>query len=427
MPGHSTSWLAAYPELASGPGPYQVERKWGVFDPAIDPTSDHVYHFLNDFIGEMAQVFPDQYFHIGGDEVNGKQWDKSAKVHDFMQKQGIKDNHALQAYFNRRLQEIVSKHKKIMVGWDEILHPDLPKQIVVQSWRGQASLAEAARLGYRGLLSYGYYLDLMQPAAHHYSVDPLSEGSAGLSAEEQQRILGGEACMWAEFVTPGNVDGRIWPRAAAVAERLWSPQEVKDADSMYGRLERVSEYLEYLGLIHNRSHQLMLERLAGGRDIRSLQVLADVLEPVKEYGREADHPYDSSTPLNRLVDAVPPESDTARQFALLVNNWLGQPTPASTDALKRRLTQWRDNDKELAPVLASNSLLKEVIPLSQTLQSAADSALQAVEFLDHGGGAPAGWRDQQLAMLKTAEKPQAELLNMVIPAIEKLVAATKPL
>jgi hexosaminidase len=426
MPGHSTSWFAAYPELASGPGPYEVERKWGVFDPAMDPTSDHTFHFLNDFIGEMARLFPDQYFHIGGDEVNGKQWDKNVKIHDFMQKQGLKDNHALQAYFNRHLQEIVSKHKKIMVGWDEILHPDLPKQIVVQSWRGQASLAEAARLGYRGLLSYGYYLDHMQAASFHYSVDPLSEGATSLSAEEKQRILGGEACMWGEFVTPGNVDGRIWPRAAAVAERLWSPQEVSDVNSMYARLERVSDYLEYLGLIHSRTHQLMLERLRGGKDVRSLEVLADVLEPVKEYGREAYHPYDSFTPLNRLVDAVPPESDTAREFAALVSTWLRQPDPTSADTVKKLLLQWRDNDAELAPVLESNSLLKEIVPLSQTLRSAADTGLQAVDFLSHGGGAPAAWREQQLAMLKTAEKPQAELLNMIIPSVEKLVAATTP-
>jgi hexosaminidase len=426
MPGHSTSWFAAYPELASGPGPYEVERKWGIFDPAMDPTSDRTYRFLNDFIGEMARLFPDQYFHIGGDEVNGKQWDKNAKINEFMLKQGIKDKRALQAHFNRRLLEIVSKHKKIMVGWDEILHPDLPKQTVVQSWRGQASLAEAARLGYRGLLSYGYYLDLMQPASFHYSVDPLNEGAANLTAEEKQRILGGEACMWAEFVTPGNVEGRIWPRAAAVAERLWSAQEITEVNSMYSRLERVSEYLEYLGLIHSRAHQLMLERLRGGKDVRSLKVLADVLEPVKEYGREADHPYDSSTALNRLVDAVPPESDTARQFAALVSTWLSQPTPASADAVKIWLTQWRDNDKDLAPVLESNSLLKEIVPLSQTLHSVADTGLQAMDYLSQGGSAPAAWREQQLAMLKTAEKPHAELLNMIVLSVEKLVAATKP-
>ncbi len=427
MPGHSTSWFAAYPELASGPGPYQIERKWGIFDPAMDPTSDHTYRFLNDFIGEMAQLFPDQYFHVGGDEVNGKQWDKNAKIREFMQKQGIKDNHALQAYFNRRLQAIVSKHRKIMIGWDEILHPDLPKQTVVQSWRGQASLADAARLGYRGLLSYGYYLDLMQPASFHYSVDPLGGGAANLTAEEMQRILGGEACMWAEFVTPGSIDGRIWPRAAAVAERLWSPQQVNNVHSMYSRLETVSEYLEFLGLVHNRTYHLMLERLRGSNEVRSLQVLAEILEPVKEYGREQEHQYDSSTPLNRLVDTVPPESATALRFAEVVDTWLGHPSSSpELESIKNSLIRWRDNDQELEPVLQSSLLLKEVIPLSQSLQSVANAGLQALDYLNQGGRAPAGWREQQLAMLKTAEKPQAELLNMIVPSVEKLVAATTP-
>ena len=230
--------------------------------------------------------------------------------------------------------------------------------------------------------------------------------------------------MWGEFVTPGNVDGRIWPRTAAVAERLWSPQETNDVNSMYRRLEKVSEYLEYLGLVHNRTHQLMLERLRGGRDVRSLQVLADVLEPVKEYGREEAHSYDSLTPLNRLVDTVPPESDTARRFAALVESWLSHPSQSSGDALKQWLTQWRDNDQELEPVLQGSSLLKEAIPLSQNLQEVANAGLQALDYLGKGGTAPAIWRDQQLAMLKVAEKPQAELLNMIVPAIEKLVSAT---
>ena len=232
--------------------------------------------------------------------------------------------------------------------------------------------------------------------------------------------------MWAEFVTPGNVDGRIWPRAAAVAERLWSPQETNDVNLMYRRLENVSQYLEYLGLVHNRGRQLMLERLRGGRDIRSLQVLADVLEPVKEYGREENHPYDSFTPLNRLVDAVPPESDTARRFLMLVDGWLSHPSQSVADSLKQSLTEWRDNRQELQPILEGSALLKEAIPVSETLQAVADAGLQALDYLGHGGSAPSSWRDQQLAMLKAAEKPQAELLNMLVPAIEKLVAATAP-
>jgi hexosaminidase len=115
----------------------------------------------------MAKLFPDRFFHIGGDEVNGKQWDANPSIQKFKRTHGLKNNEDLQAYFNKRVQEIVHKHGKTMVGWDEILRPDLPKSIVIQSWRGQQSLADAARQGYRGLLSYGYYLDLMWPASRH--------------------------------------------------------------------------------------------------------------------------------------------------------------------------------------------------------------------------------------------------------------------
>src|SRR6202451_2377455 len=248
MPGHSTAWFVGYPELASGPGPYQIERKWGVMDPAMDPTNEKTYKFLDSFIGEMAKLFSDQYFHIGGDEVNGQEWDANPHIQAFMRAHGLKTNQDLQAYFNTRVQKIVSKHGKMMVGWDEILRPDLPKDIVVQSWRGQDSLAAAVRQGYRGILSYGYYLDLMWPASRHYAVDPLSDGAANLTPEEKQRVLGGEACMWSEYVSPENIDSRIWPRAAAIAERLWSPQDITDVNSMYERLDYVSRWLDWLRL-----------------------------------------------------------------------------------------------------------------------------------------------------------------------------------
>ncbi len=244
MPGHSTAWFVGHPELASGKGPYEIERRWGIFDPAMDPTSEKVYKFLDDFIGEMARIFPDHYFHIGGDEVSGKEWDANPKIQGFMKAHGIKNNEALQAYFSGRVQKLVTKHGKTVVGWDEVLVEGVPKDIVIQSWRGQASLAKAAKQGFRGILSNGYYLDLGWSAARHYAVDPMSGDAANLSAEEKQRILGGESCMWAEYISPENVDSRIWPRNAAIAERLWSPQEVRDPASMYARLDFVSARLE---------------------------------------------------------------------------------------------------------------------------------------------------------------------------------------
>src|SRR3981189_2952813 len=268
MPGHSRSLFAGYPELASGPGPYTVEP--GGPDAVMDPTREETYKFIDKFIDEMAKLFPDDYFHIGGDEVNGHQWDANPKIQAFIHAHGMKNNQDLQAYFNQRLQKILSKHHKIMMGWDEVLHPDLPKTVVVQSWRGQQSLATAAQQGYSGLLSFGYYLDLMWPASRHYAVDPMSGAAASLNPEEKRRILGGEACMWSEWVTPENIDSRIWPRNAAIAERLWSPPEVQDPGSMYARLDELSWRLEWLGLTHRSNLISALHRMAGTGEIAAL-------------------------------------------------------------------------------------------------------------------------------------------------------------
>ena len=427
MPGHTTSWFVAYPELASGPGPYEISRHFGVHDAAMDPTLEHTYKFLDEFIGEMARIFPDQYFHIGGDEVNGKQWAGNPKIQAFMHAHGLKNARDLQAQFNKRLQTIVKKHGKIMEGWDEILHADLPKEVVVQSWRGQKALYDAVQQSYRGMLSFGYYLDLMQPASQHYLIDPFGGAAANLTAEEKQRVLGGEACMWSELINPVNIDERLWPRAATVAERLWSAQDVRDVDDMYRRLAKLSERLEWVGLEHLRSYHLMLERLRGGTDVQSLRVLADVLEPVKGYARPHTKHYETSTPLNRLVDAVRPESDAARVFSGRVQRFLSKSArPDDLSEMQKSLTIWRDNDQQLAPALQSNPLLQEAVPLSQTLSSVAISGLKALEYLNAGARVPAEWRQQQLELLKQAQSPQAELLDMVAPAVQKLVEATMP-
>src|SRR5437868_3203399 len=202
MPGHSTAFFVGHPELASGPGPYEIERKWGIFDPAMDPTNEKTYKFLDDLVAEMTKLFPDHYFHIGGDEVNGKQWDASPKIQEFKKSHALKDNEALQAYFSQSVQKIVTKHGKAVVGWDEVFIPGVPKDIVIQSWRGQESLAKAAAQGYHGILSNGYYLDLGWSTARHYAVDPTGGPAANLTPDQRQLILGGESCMWAEYVNP---------------------------------------------------------------------------------------------------------------------------------------------------------------------------------------------------------------------------------
>jgi hexosaminidase len=431
IPGHSTAWFVGYPALASGPGPYQIERRWGIFDPAMDPSREETYKFLDKFIGEMAELFPDQYFHIGGDEVNGKQWDANPKIKQFMHAHEIKNDEALQQYFTLQVEKIVSKHHKLMVGWDEILGPGMPENIVIQSWRGQDSLAQAAQQGYRGLLSSGYYLDGMARAGTHYSVDPMSDADAKLTAAQKKLILGGEVCTWAEFVSDETADSRIWPRAAAVAERLWSAQQVQDVDSMYRRLEAVSRQLAQLGLRHRSNARVALARMAGAENIAALLALADATEPASIQIREKEAEtagaiQTSDMALNRMVDVIVPESELGRRFSAEVNQFIAsnfQDVKAEAH-IRESLTLWRDNDAQLQPLLQNSYLLKEVSPVSQNLSALGAAGLQALDYIDKREGAPDSWRAQQIAMAQDAAKPSADLVLAVAPAVQKLVDAS---
>jgi hexosaminidase len=424
MPGHATSWFVAHPELASAPGPYEIERSWGIRDPAMDPTREEVYELLDAFIGEMAGLFPDPYFHIGGDEVTGVHWDANPEIQAFIRERGMEDNHDLQAYFNRRIQEILSRYGKKMVGWDEIFHPALPRDIVIQSWRGQESLAESARQGYQGILSNGYYLDHILSAGRHYQVDPLSGAAADLSPGERTRVLGGEACMWSEFVTWETIDSRIWPRAAAIAERLWSPAEVDDAEDMYRRLEVTSQRLELLGLTHRSSYQRMLRRLTNYGPIDALKTLADVLEPVKYYERPGSREYTGLMPLNRLVDATRPESDVAREFSQMVHEMLADPSHKhSAGPIEAWLVTWRDNHERVLPVIQASASLREAEPLSANLRDLAEVGLEALAKIRRGRRLRDSRWAELLEVLERTAQPRAELLIMVEPTVRKLVAA----
>src|ERR1700744_753228 len=247
MPGHTTSWLVGYPELASQPGPYHVEHGTGVFNPALDPTLDSTYEFLDGFIGEMSTLFPDEYLHIGGDESNGEDWKSNPQIVRFMREHHIQNTKELQAYFNTRLEKILTKYHRRMVGWDEILQPDLPSDVVVQNWHGIEFLIAGAKSGHRGILSQPFYLDHHYSAEQIYAADPIPSNS-GLTPAQEKLILGGEACMWGEQVDFNTVDSRTWPRTAALAERLWSPASVRVPRDMYRRLEVVSLALDGLGI-----------------------------------------------------------------------------------------------------------------------------------------------------------------------------------
>ncbi len=424
IPGHTSAWFVGYPDLASAPGPFHIEREFGVFDPVMAPTRESTYKFLDTFIGEMAAIFPDHFMHIGGDENNGVEWKANPRIQAFMREHNLHDTAALQNYFNQRLLKILEKHGKHMIGWDEILTPDLPKDVVVQSWRGFDSLAAGAKNGYSSILSAGYYLNLMSTAAAHYLVDPLPKAS-GLSPEEQARILGGEACMWDEQTTSRDIDSRIWPRAAAIAERLWSPRDIDNVDDMYRRLAVESLRLEALGLTHISQEGVSLRQLAGTREIDPLATLASVLEPVTFHDRaHLQHP-NQLTPLNQLIDALPPDPPSRHNFELLVNAYLEDPETRSQRQaeLIANFKAWIAAEPGILRLMAGSPMLARAEPRVQQLIVLGTIGLEAVSHLSSGLPAAAGWKAQQLALLDEAEKPQALVRFTVINPLRDLVSA----
>ncbi len=429
MPGHATSWLAGYPQLGSQPGPYELIRTWGIFDPALDPTNEAVYELLDGFLGEMAALFPDPYIHIGGDEVNGRHWDANPRIQQFIRDHNLDGNTGLQTHFNLRVQEILTRHGKRMIGWDEILQPGLPTEAVIHSWRGPDSLATAARGGYSGILSNGYYIDLSYPAEDHYLNDPLPADTS-LSLEEQRRVLGGEATMWSEWVTPETIDSRVWPRTAAIAERLWSPREVNDVPDMYRRLGYVSRRLEEAGLQHERNLPPMLRRFAGDTatpdDLQWLRTFVGIIEPVKQYRRNEHQPgVTQFTPLTGIADLARPDSEAARELVADVRSLLGGEIASDADRrIRERLVQWTRVAHELERGLAQQSpRVAEQIPLLRSTQGACGVATAALEALTAGVPPPGSWREEQLAALERYGRPHGPVELALIKPFRWLVIA----
>jgi hexosaminidase len=340
-----------------------------------------------------------------------------------MRKRNIKDAPALQTYFSQQLVGILRKHGKRMMGWDEILQPGLPKEAVIQSWRGQKSLVDAAKQGYDGVLSAGYYIDLLDTAASHYVVDPLP-ASSDLSATEAAHILGGEATMWGEWVGPETLDSRIWPRTAAIAERFWSPREVASVDDMYRRLGVVSVQLEELGLTHLRNGDVLLRRLTGGADIAPLKVLADVVEPVKGYQRGGQQPAMTTLgPLTHLVDAVSADSIGARQISALVDTLLSDAPQFARgrEAIVAKFSLWREGHTPLVQLADSAPALMEITPLADDLAQMSAIGQDAIDCLARGIVPDATWRDARLATLAQAARPKAALEFPFMSAMRELV------
>ncbi len=423
MPGHATSWLVGYPRYGSGRGPYRLQRTWGVFDPTLDPTREIVYQFIDAFIGEMVPLFPDPYWHVGGDEVNGVEWDANPRIRAFKRQHHMADDAALQAYFNQRLLRILTTHGKRMVGWDEILNPDLPQTAVVQSWRGLEYLPQTVRAGHRAILSAPYYLDHMESAEDHY-VDPLPD-SLGLTPEEASRFLGGEACMWGEHIGPETIDSRIWPRLAAVAEKLWSPASVKDVHDMYRRLAVTSLRLAEVGLGHTEHTARMLHVTVGnGPDFQTMMALLALTQPVTFGQRHRlQEGMTQQTPLTRLIDAARPDPPSRWGSLTMVERFVADSGRSAVlrDSLRQAFAVWLALAPAVHAVAVRKPLARDGVPAADALARVAAVGNAALDRMSGTVAATRAWQDSARAVLDSATGPQGLLRLAVVDAVRWLV------
>lgn len=426
MPGHSTAWQVAYPKLASGKAPEVVRREFGIADYALDPTREETYTFISSFLAEMTTIFPDKYVHIGGDETKAPEWKTNPRILAFMKAHHLKDSDALQAYFNQRILKILTRLNKRMVGWDEILNPALPKDVVVQSWRGEASLVAGAKQGYQGLLSAPYYLDAMHSAEQHYLADPVP-ADIDLTVEQRKLILGGEVCMWSEQIDERTIDSRIWPRTAAIAERFWSPQQVKDVPDMYRRLDATSVELESLGLRHLSQEDAGLRELAGTENIAALRTFASVFQPVSFSERYHLQRTSGDTELDRFVDAVRPDPPSRWKSLQVVHAFLANPQSDSKDRqmLVNAFQKLTDAVPAVQQQISASPRLQDIQARADQLAGLAKVGREAVEYLSSRTSAPAGWKAAAQQKIEAASGTEGIVRFTILDPVKELVAAVQ--
>lgn len=438
MPGHATSWFAGYPQLASAPGPYypgapfkpvsdpskpfslaallQAMQKAPI--PSFNPADEKVYAFLDKFFGEMKTLFPSPYFHIGADENNGVAWKNNPSIAAFMKKKNFETTHQLQEYFVTRVHAILSKHNKKMIGWEELFSEKLPTDVTVQVWSPMAAPGLTKKVSEHGnniIYSKGFYLDLFMPAGVHYQ-NPIPDGVN----------LGGEAAQWTEIADAENIEARIWPRAAAIAERFWSPESVTDVDDMYRRLFVISNDLDDIGLMHKANYGRMVRRIAQNQNTEAVKTLLDVLTPIKGYKRlfaglaEPESIY-QSTPLISVADIVWVDSETKWKFREEVKSWLKSNDPKTGQQLLEQLSEWKNNDEKLKENFSFSPRLKAVEEQSKNLSKIAEIGIEAINKRKSNENIDTAWVDAKLKLLKDAGNPVASTELAIVREIESLV------
>lgn len=260
MPGHSVAALAAYPELACTPGPFEVATRWGVTHDIYCPTEE-TFLFLENVLTEVMELFPGPYIHIGGDEAPKDRWEESEVAQEVIRREGLTNEDELQSWFIRRIETFLNEHGRSLVGWDEILEGGLAPNATVMSWRGITGGIAAAREGHDVIMSptSHLYLDYYQgdtiqeplaiggflPLEKVYSYEPIP---AELSFEEALHILGPQGNVWTEYLkTPEQVEYMLLPRLLALSEVAWSPRGARDWEGFGRRLASHLERLDAVG------------------------------------------------------------------------------------------------------------------------------------------------------------------------------------
>jgi len=261
VPGHSLAAIASYPELSCTPeaGNYRVRsgekiiewppggKFYALVDNTLCPANEKVYEFIDKVVTEVAQLFPFEYIHMGGDEASTNFWEKSDAIKAVMQKENLKDMHEVQSYFEKRVERIVASKGKKFMGWDEILEGGLAPNAAVMSWRGMKGGIKAAQMGHEVVMSptTHAYLDYMQAdpiieprvyatlrLSKAYQFEPLPD------SVDPRFIKGGQANLWTEQVyNMRHAEYMTWPRAFAIAESVWSPKEKKNWKQFFPKVE----------------------------------------------------------------------------------------------------------------------------------------------------------------------------------------------
>ena len=262
MPGHSIAALTAYPSLSCTGGPFKVRSEWGVADDILCAGNDSSFIFVQDVLGEIMDIFPSEYIHIGGDEAPKTRWKSCPKCQARIRAEGLKDEMDLQSYFIRRVEKFLNSKGRKLIGWDEILEGGLPPEATVMSWRGIQGGIDAARQNHDVIMTPvdNCYFD-------YYQADPATEPLAiggflslktvynyeptppVLNPEQARHILGAQGNLWTEYITsPQMVEYMAYPRAIALAEVNWSPKESRNWDDFIDRMDAQYKRLTYKGI-----------------------------------------------------------------------------------------------------------------------------------------------------------------------------------